>query len=103
MRHSVLIAALIAAAPVGLPVAPASAQAFEGQGFFLGRRTGPQAPWCAHLNSGFDRVEEDCSFNSFEHCRSVAMTLSSSFCTPNPAYDVSIQPVRRKKGDRQRR
>jgi hypothetical protein len=103
MRPSILIAALAVAAPIGLCVGSASAQSFQDQSVLFGRRTGPQAPWCSHEDTGGQNVQEDCSFNSFEDCRRIAMGANNTFCTPNPAYDVSIRPVRRNKGDRLRR
>jgi hypothetical protein len=99
MRLSILIAALAAAAPIGLCVGSASAL-FDDQSVLFGRRAGPQAPWCSHEDTGGQNVMEDCSFHSFEECRRIAMGVNNTFCTPNPAFDVSIRPVRRKKGDR---
>jgi hypothetical protein len=100
MRLSVLIVGLAVAAPMGLDAGSASAQYFQDQSILFGRRTGPQAPWCSHENTGGENVQEDCSFRSFEECRRIAMGANNTFCTPNPAYDISIQPVRRRKGDR---
>jgi hypothetical protein len=102
MRLSILIAALAIAAPIGLCAGAASARVFEDQGFFTGRRYGPQAAWCSHENTGGENVTEECSFNSFEDCRRLAMGANNTFCTPNPAYDMSIKPVRRGKGNRER-
>jgi hypothetical protein len=102
MRLSVLIAALAVAAPIGLCAGPASAQFFQDQSVLFGRRVGPQAPWCSHENTGGENVTEDCSFNSFEQCRRIAMGVNNTFCTQNPRYDVNVQPVRRKKGNRER-
>jgi hypothetical protein len=103
MRLAVLIAALAVAAPVGFSAAPASAQAFEGQSFIYGRRVGPQKPWCSNENIGGGTVQESCAFNSFEQCRQIAMGVNNTFCTQNPRYDVSVQPVRTRKSDRLRR
>jgi hypothetical protein len=100
MRFSFLIAALAIAAPIGLHAGLASAQSFERQSYLFGRRSGPQAPWCSHQNTGGDNVEEDCSFNSFEQCRQLAMGVNGTFCTPNPRYDVNVQVARGKKGNR---
>ena len=102
MRPSILIAVLAVAAPLGLYAGAASARIFEDQDFFLGRRHGPQAAWCSHENIGGETVTEECSFNSFEDCRRLAMGANNTFCTPNPAYDISIRPVRRGKGNRER-
>jgi hypothetical protein len=97
MRLSVLFAALAFAAPVGLCAGSASAQFFQGQSVLFGRPNGPEGPWCVHRNTGADRVEEDCSFNSFELCNREAQ-LNRGFCTQN--FAGSVQPVRKKKGNR---
>lgn len=102
MRLANSIGAAALAAVLGFSAGPAVAQFFEGQSVLFGRRTGPQAPWCSHQNDG-DNVQEDCSFDSFEQCRRIAMGLSSAFCTPNPRYDVNVQVIRRGKGDRRHR
>src|SRR5262245_9166217 len=96
MRLRIPAAVLIVVA-LGAP--SASAQLLEDQSLWWGRRTGPQMPWCSNQNTG-ERVEEDCSFMSFAHCRQMAMGANNTFCTMNPRYDVSIQPVRSRKGDR---
>ena len=103
MRPSTLLLIVAIAAPTGLGAGPAPAQGFEDQSIIFGRRTGPQAPWCSNENIGGETVQEDCSFNSFEQCRRIAMGVNNTFCTHNPRYDVNVQPVRRKKGDRQHR
>jgi hypothetical protein len=99
MRLSVLCLGLA----LGAPLSQASAQFFEGQSVLFGRRHGPQAPWCSYEDTGGGNVTQDCSFRSFEECRRIAIGVNNTFCMPNPAYDVSVQPVRRKKGDRLRR
>jgi hypothetical protein len=99
MRFSSLIAALAVAAPLGLCAGPASAQFFQGQSVLGGRLHGPQGAWCARNNN--DGAEEmNCSFNSFEACNREAR-LSNGFCTQN--FSGGVQPVRRSKGDRERR
>ena len=103
MRPSILLLSLAVAAPIALSAGAASAQFLQDQSFIFGRRTGPQAPWCSNENIGSESVQEDCSFNSFEECRRVAMGLNSTFCTQNPRYDLTVRPVRSKKGDRMRR
>jgi hypothetical protein len=100
MRLAVLIAALAVAAPIGLYAGSASAQIFQDQSVFFGRRHGPQAAWCSHQDAGGENVQEDCSYNSFDACRRALMGIASSFCTQNAAYDLTVQPVRNKKGNR---
>jgi hypothetical protein len=97
MRLSVVIAILAVAAPAVLCAGSASAQFFEGQSVLFGRSHVYQGPWCAYNNTGADRVEEDCSFNSFEACSREA-GLNRGFCTQNPAYAGRPgAPVRKKK------
>jgi len=103
MRLPALIAVLVVAAPIGLCAGSASAQFFQDQSVLFGRRHAYEGPWCAHSNSGGDRVEEDCGFNTFEACRRAVLGENSSFCTQNPAFDGYPQPVRKKKGNRERR
>jgi hypothetical protein len=103
MRRSILLLIVAIVAPTGLGAGSASAQWFEGQSIIFGRRTGPQAPWCSNENIGGGHVQEDCSFNSFEQCRRVAMGANNTFCTQNPRYDFMVRPVRTMKSDRLRR
>jgi hypothetical protein len=100
MRVAVLMAILAVSLPVGFFAGSASAEFFEGQSILGGRLVGPQHAWCSHQDTGADNVEEDCSFDSFEHCRWAVMGVNNSFCTPNPTYRMDIHPVRRKKGNR---
>lgn len=88
MRLAVLIAALAVAAPIGLSAGSASAQFFQDQGPLSGRRHGNvyEGAWCAREQSGGDRVEEDCTFDSFEACRRLVAQGNRGFCTPNPAF-----------------
>jgi len=85
MRLSVLIAALAIAAPIGLGAGSASAQFFQDQSVLFGRSRVYQGPWCANQNTG-GRVEEDCSFNTFDACRRAITGGNRGFCTQNPAY-----------------
>ena len=85
MRLPVLIAVLVVATPGVLCAGSASAQFFEGQSVLGGRIHVYQGRWCAYNNTGADRVEEDCSFNSFEACNREA-SLNRGFCVQNPAY-----------------
>lgn len=102
MRLSSLIVALAVAAPIGLAAGSASAQFFEGQSVFSGRSRVYQGRWCAYINSGADRVEEDCHFDSFKACRREAGTGSSNFCAPNPGFTGYHRPPPRKKKRRHR-
>jgi hypothetical protein len=99
MRFLLLIAALAVALPVGLCAGSASAQ-FTGQSVLFGRLHVYEGPWCAYSNTGADRVEEDCSFRSFEACNREA-SRNRGFCTQN--FAGSVRPVRIKKGNRARR
>jgi hypothetical protein len=100
MRLLALIAALAVAAPIGLYTGSAAAEPFQGQSFIFGRSYVPEGPWCAHNNTSSDRVEEDCSFNSFAACNREAQ-LNHGFCTQN--FAGGVVPVRHRKGDRLRR
>jgi hypothetical protein len=70
----------------------ASAQFFEGQSPVFGRRYGPQGAWCANVDTGADRVEELCWFDTFEACYREAL-LSRGFCTQNPA--LPVRPIKK--------
>ena len=97
MRLPILIAVLAVATPAVLCAGSASAQFFEGQSVLGGRIHVYQGRWCAYNNTGADRVEEDCSFNSFEACQREA-SLNRGFCTQNPGYaGRPTRPVRSKK------
>lgn len=99
MRVSLLIAALAVAAPLGLSAGPAEAQFFQGQTWWGGRPNTPKAPWCLNLNSGFDRVEEDCSFFSFAACQRALGNPNNGFCTQTSTYvpPPPAQPRRKKR------
>jgi len=97
MRLPILIAVLAVATPVVLGAGSASAQFFVGQSVLGGRIHVYQGRWCAYNNTGADRVEEDCSFNSFKACNREA-SLNRGFCTQNPGYaGRPARPVRSKK------
>jgi hypothetical protein len=97
MRISLLIAALAVAAPLCLSAGPAQAQFFQGQTWWGGRPNTPEAPWCLNLNSGADRVEEDCSFGSFAACQRALGNPNNGFCTQTAAYGPPPPGPRRKK------
>jgi hypothetical protein len=84
MRLSGVIAALLVI--VFLGVGAAAAQPFAGQTWWGGRPNTPNAPWCMHLISGADRVEEDCSFASFRACQFALVNVNNGFCTQSYAY-----------------
>ena len=77
MRFSFLIAGLIIFVPVGLCAGSASANA---------------AAWCARVDAGAGRIEENCIFNSFEACRRTVLSGNRGFCTQNPAYRRKRSP-----------
>jgi hypothetical protein len=86
MRSATLLAVLTVAVPIGLWAGSASAQFFKGQSVVFGRYHVYQGAWCGHQDTGGQNVEEDCSFDSFEHCRWAVMGVNNAFCTPNPAF-----------------
>ena len=95
MRLSSLIAAVVVAAPIALCAGPASAGALD---LLLGTRRPYEGPWCARTDSGAGRIEEDCTFNSFEACRQMVISGNRGSCTQNPAFSGQIrQPPRKKK------
>lgn len=105
MRLCGVIAALLVAAPLGLGV-PAAAQPlplpFQGQTWWGGRPNTPSAGWCLNLNSGFGRVEEDCSFASYRACRFALGNPSNGFCTQSYAYANPPPPPPRKSKKKRR-
>lgn len=89
MRLWTVIAALLVAVALGAGTGPALAQyfrPFEGQTILGGRPNTPKAPWCMNLNSGADRVEEDCSFASFAACRRALGNANNGYCTQASLY-----------------
>jgi hypothetical protein len=95
MRFSFLIAALVVAAPISLCAGPASADAYD---ILFGTRHPYEGPWCAQMNTGAGRVEEDCTFKSFEACRQMVISGNRGFCTQNPAFTGYYEhPIRKKK------
>lgn len=100
MRLKILIAVLAVAAPTALHAGSAP---FEGQSVIFGRHHVYQGAWCGHQDVGGNHVEEDCSFDSFEHCRFAVMGVNNGFCTPNPAFTGRYHPTRKKKKRRAHR
>ncbi len=98
MRLSVLIAALSVVVPFGLCAVPASAQFFTDQSILFGRRHVYEGAWCAREQTGGGRVEEDCTFDSFEACRQLVVSGNRGFCMQNPAFrGYQQRPPRAKK------
>jgi len=103
MRPLLLIAALAVAAPIGLCAGSASAQFFEGQSVLFGRTHVYEGRWCANTDTGGGRVEENCTYDSFEACRLEVISGNRGFCTQNPAFAGYHEPtVRTKKRSRHR-
>jgi hypothetical protein len=100
MRLLVLIAALAIAAPIGLCAGSASAQFFEGQSVLFGRTHTYEGRWCANTDTGAGRVEENCTFDSFEACRLEVISGNRGSCTQNPAFTGYYKPPVRKKRHR---
>lgn len=84
MRLFYVIAALVIATPVGASARPLEAP--NAYDLFFGRRDVYEGRWCAHVNSGFDRVEEICTFDSFGACQRFLLNPNSGFCVQNPGY-----------------
>jgi hypothetical protein len=105
MRLPVLIAILAVAVPAGLPAGSASAQFFEGQSVLFGRPHGSihEGRWCAREQTGADRIEENCVFDSFDACRRLVTQGNRGFCTENPAYAAGYGGPPRRKNKKKRR
>jgi hypothetical protein len=73
MRVSVLIGGLIVAT-LYLGLESASA------------RRAQVGAWCARVNTGANRVQENCTFDSVEACRRTVLSGNRGFCSRNPAY-----------------
>ncbi len=71
MKTQILLAAGVVIGMTALAPLPAQA----GQG-----------PWCAVQTIGASTVTENCSFRSFNHCRSVVIAGNRGFCSQNPAW-----------------
>ena len=95
MRASFLTA-LVVFAPISLCAYPASAGAFDA---VFGTRHPYEGPWCAYMNTGAGRVEEDCTLESLARCRQMVLSGNRGFCAQNPAFIGSAEnPIRKKKG-----
>jgi hypothetical protein len=102
MRFSVVFAVLAVVAPLGLGAGAASSQPFQGQSILGGRPNMPKAMWCANSTSDWDRVDEDCSFNTFAACQRALVNPNSGFCTQTSLYAAPPPaPPRRKRQARQ--
>lgn len=96
MRFAALVLTFTLAATTGLSAAQRHVP-FDGQGLVFGRYHVYQGAWCGHQDTGGQNVEEDCSFDSFEHCRFAVMGANNGFCTPNPGFAGYRERVYRKK------
>ena len=94
MRFSFLISALVVSTPVSLCAGPASADAFN---LLFGTRHPYEGPWCAQMDTGAGRVEEDCTIQSLAACRQMVISGNRGFCTQNPAFTGYERPIRKKK------
>jgi hypothetical protein len=101
MRFSVVLAALAVVAPLGLGTGVAFSQPFQpfqGQSILGGRPNTPKAVWCANSTSNWDKVDEDCSFNTFAACQRALVNPNSGFCTQASLYGPPPPaPPRRKR------
>jgi hypothetical protein len=64
------LTALVVFAPISLCADPASAGAFDA---VFGTRHPYEGPWCAYMNTGAGRVEEDCTVESLAACRQMVI------------------------------
>ena len=53
-------------------------------------------PWCAVMNVGWENLERDCSFWSFQECVPMVISGNRGFCEPNPEWRGPIPPPHRK-------
>jgi hypothetical protein len=54
------------------------------------------APWGAVMSIGFDSVETDCSYWTFQECVPHVISGNRGFCEPNPEWNGRIErPDRR--------
>jgi hypothetical protein len=90
MRLPVVIAVLAVLSPLGLGfgAGAAAAQPFQGQNLLGGRPNTPKALWCANSTTDWDRVGEDCSFDTFAACQRALVNPNSGFCTRTSVYDA---------------
>jgi hypothetical protein len=89
------LTALVVFAPISLCADPASAGAFDA---VFGTRHPYEGPWCAYMNTGAGRVEEDCTVESLARCRQMVLSGNRGFCAQNPAFVGSSEnPIRKKK------
>jgi hypothetical protein len=94
MRFSILIAAVVAL-PIGVFAGPAHADPFD---LLFGTRHPYEGAWCAQVNTGAGRIEEDCTFKSLAACRQMVISGNRGFCTQNPAFNNQYeQPARKRK------
>lgn len=101
MRLFAIMAMLSVSALAVLGSDLALAQFFEGQSVLFGRTHVYQGQWCAYRDTGAGRVEEDCSFDSFEACRREALR-DRGYCVQNPGYVGRPAPSVRSKKRRTR-
>src|SRR5262249_18477120 len=95
MCFSFLTVALVASVPISLYASPAWAGPFA---LLFGTRRPYEGPWCAYMNTGAGRVEEDCTFKSLAACRQMVISGNRGFCTQNPAFiGYYEQPIRKTK------
>jgi hypothetical protein len=79
MKHLLVAAAALAGGLVSC-LGPASAYYVRG----------PEAPWCAVVNTGTGNVVWDCSYGSIEACRPNVIAGNRGFCNLNPAYRGAV-------------
>jgi hypothetical protein len=91
MRLPITAAALTVGLSMLATASPAAAD------LLFGRRNVYEGAWCARMNTAAGRVEEDCTYDSFERCRQMVIAGNRGFCTQNPAYAGQPQQRRYKR------
>src|ERR1044071_2946337 len=88
----------IAAAAGLVTLFPASEVSAYEQGLIFGRYHVYEGAWCARQDTGGGRIDEDCTFDSFEACRRLIVAGNRGFCSPNPAFTgYDARPARIKR------
>jgi hypothetical protein len=57
-------------------------------------------PWCALTDTGFNNIEEDCTYRSIEACRRNVIAGNRGFCNPNPRWRGRNTPAGARKAHR---
>ena len=61
-----------------------------------------EGPWCAHVGIGDDSYIERCDMLSYEMCRTEIFAQGGAFCTQNPRYRQTSEPMKRQRKPQKR-